>query len=298
MKKKWNLLTALLLTAAMMTAMIPGAAAAGQNVDPENDRGSITVTAKHGSTAVQNIQVTLYRVGEGRIENSNLYFDVVKPLEPGVGETAVELNGLDGTQNKEAAAKLQKKLSGMSKDLFVDATKVGQPVDPEDPGGEKVTFDPDSQVRGWTALTGEDGAARFEDLPVGVYLVVQSARSSKYYNFTPVLVYLPMTNEDGTGWDYDMEVDPKLERRPSKPVPEEPTEIIDPEVPTVEPPEPPVEPEPEPPVEIEDPDTPKAELPQTGMLQWPVPLLAMAGLALFTLGWMKEQKARKSDGSR
>lgn len=44
-----------------------------------------------------------------------------------------------------------------------------------------------------------------------------------------------------------------------------------------------------PPVEV-----PLASLPQTGQLWWPVPLLAVAGLAMFLLGWVKQQKSQRS----
>ena len=33
------------------------------------------------------------------------------------------------------------------------------------------------------------------------------------------------------------------------------------------------------------PNTPGSHLPQTGQLNWPVPVLAGAGLVLFALGW-------------
>lgn len=37
-------------------------------------------------------------------------------------------------------------------------------------------------------------------------------------------------------------------------------------------------------LELDDPDVPLANLPQTGQLWWPVPLLAVAGMALVMLG--------------
>ena len=43
-----------------------------------------------------------------------------------------------------------------------------------------------------------------------------------------------------------------------------------------------------------DDGTPLASLPQTGQLWWPVPLLAVAGLAMFLLGWVKQQKSQRS----
>jgi hypothetical protein len=38
--------------------------------------------------------------------------------------------------------------------------------------------------------------------------------------------------------------------------------------------------------------TEAASLPQTGQLWWPVPLLTMAGLALFLFGWLKQKRSR------
>lgn len=317
MKKKWNLLTALLLIAAMTVAMIPGAAAAegnsgsssaSQSVDLEHDRGSIDVVLKATNAQLSGIQITVYRVGQGRIEDGNLYYDLVLPLwSTGSSEGGkVELNGLTAAQNTKTALKLQERLSKLDKKQIVDGAKVGQPKDPENPAGPVVTFDPATQILAWTTLTDEKGVAHFEDLPVGVYLVVQTSESYAYYTITSFLVYLPMTSENGADWDYNMEVDPKLEARPSgggggggggmTPIP--PIDIPDPKPPLE--PELPVEPEqpvePEVPIDVPDPETPTTDLPQTGMLQWPIPLLAIAGLFLFSLGWMKEQKARKADG--
>lgn len=59
------------------------------------------------------------------------------------------------------------------------------------------------------------------------------------------------------------------------------------------PPEP-GEPE-EPGIEIPEEPVPKGPgLPQTGQLWWPVPLLALAGMALFLVGWMRKDK--RSEG--
>lgn len=290
--KKWNLLTAILLTAAMTVAMLPGAAAAGsdsskRDVDLEKDRGTIDVVLKspYGNPQA-GIEITIYQVGTGRIEDGNLYFDLVEVLRPAEGEDAIDLNGLSAAANTATAAKLQRKLSQMDAEQFVDGSQPGAVAGKD-------------QILAWAANTNEKGVASFKDLPVGVYLVVQTGVSDDYYNITSFLAYLPMTNEAGTGWDYTMEIDPKLEARPGcGNEPDPPIDIPDPEPPKVAPPEPPIEvidPEPEPPIDIPDPETPKGELPQTGMLQWPIPLMAMAGLVLFSLGWLKEQKSRKAD---
>ena len=292
--KKWNLLTAMLLTVAMTVAMLPGAAAAGsdsskRDVDLEKDRGTIDVVLKspYGNPQA-GIEITIYQVGTGRIEDGNLYFDLVEALRPAEGEDAIDLNGLSAAANTATAAKLQRKLSQMDAEQFVDGSQPGAVAGKD-------------QILAWAANTDEKGVASFKDLPVGVYLVVQTGVSDDYYNITSFLAYLPMTNEEGDGWDYAVEIDPKLEARPGGGggnEPDPPIDIPDPEPPKVEPPEPPIEvidPEPEPPIDIPDPETPKGELPQTGMLQWPIPLMAMAGLVLFSLGWLKEQKSRKAD---
>lgn len=41
-------------------------------------------------------------------------------------------------------------------------------------------------------------------------------------------------------------------------------------------------------------EAPAVSLPQTGQLWWPVPVLAASGLLLFLLGWVKQQKSRRS----
>jgi len=49
----------------------------------------------------------------------------------------------------------------------------------------------------------------------------------------------------------------------------------------------------EPEVEIPEEDVPLAELPQTGLLQWPVPLMALAGVVVFFVGYMTDRKAKR-----
>ena len=76
--------------------------------------------------------------------------------------------------------------------------------------------------------------------------------------------------------------------RPSGPPPTPPLEEIeidDPGTPLGPPPpdqDPPDGPEE---LELDDPDIPLGDLPQTGQLWWPVPVLAIAGMVLFLIGW-------------
>lgn len=63
---------------------------------------------------------------------------------------------------------------------------------------------------GKEATTGENGAASFSDLDLGLYLVVETAVPEGITTTTnPFLVSLPMTSANGTQWNYDVYVYPK-----------------------------------------------------------------------------------------
>ena len=77
-------------------------------------------------------------------------------------------------------------------------------------------------------------------------------------NLTPVLLELP-AQQAGDGWQYAATVEPKLERSGTP----EPPVIIIPDNPA---------------------PTPGDKLPQTGLLQWPITLLAAIGVLLVAVG--------------
>lgn len=64
-----------------------------------------------------------------------------------------------------------------------------------------------------TATTGDNGTkgqAVFNEMPVGVYLIVETDAPSQIVNKTAnFLVSIPMANADGTGWNYDIVANPK-----------------------------------------------------------------------------------------
>ena len=106
------------------------------------------------------------------------------------------------------------------------------------------------------ATSGKDGQVLFGDLPVGLYMVKQNGFAKKEYftEISPFLVSVPMTQ--GNEWVYAIDASPKVNTRP-KPTPTP-------------------KPTPEPTDET---------LPQTGMLRWPIPVLGVSGLLLFSIGW-------------
>ena len=98
------------------------------------------------------------------------------------------------------------------------------------------------------------GQAVFSDLPVGLYLVWQNEDDADegFSAIQPFLISVPKL-QDG---EYVLDVVAK----PKVPLETEPTE--------------PTEPPPPPP----------PNLPQTGQLNWPIPVMAMMGCAMFVLG--------------
>ena len=114
-------------------------------------------------------------------------------------------------------------------------------------------------LRGITVTIDGEGKAAFEDLELGLYLLVQQEAAPGYRRVNPFLVSVPQN--DGGHYIYDVTTAPK-----NLPGPEpEPTEPTPP--PT-------------------DPDTPDGpDLPQTGQLNWPVPVLAVLGMLLVAAGF-------------
>ena len=109
------------------------------------------------------------------------------------------------------------------------------------------------------------GKAVFTDLKAGVYVVSQALGEEipGYASINPFLISLPQWQNDT--YVYDLVASPKVPLVPSS---TEPTNslITEPSVPdTTEPHD-------------------KPWLPQTGQLNWPVPIMAVAGLAVFGVG--------------
>ncbi len=109
----------------------------------------------------------------------------------------------------------------------------------------------DNAITGHTQQVEADGTVTFENLPVGLYLIAQHKATAGYKAMAPFLVSLPYMS-DGV-YQYDLSANPKaeLEREP------EPTQTQPPD---------------------------EEKLPQTGMLWWPVPVLACAGLVFLGVG--------------
>ena len=100
-----------------------------------------------------------------------------------------------------------------------------------------------------------------KDVEPGVYLVVQEKAISGYAKFSPFLITVPRDGE------YDVTSNSKVATPPTtKPKDDTPK-----------------------------PTKPSGKLPQTGQLNWPVPVLAAAGLTLFTVGALLRRSGKKED---
>lgn len=137
-------------------------------------------------------------------------------------------------------------------------------------------------ARGTTKTVDADGNVTFEDLELGLYLIVQSKASNGYAPIKPFLVSLPMA-ENGK-WNYEVDASPKVGGyTPVKP-------DTPPVPPTPVPDKPGAHGAHKPGYAQEPGRSGQPGLPQTGQLNWPVPVLAVSGVLLFAAGWVLNKK--------
>lgn len=93
----------------------------------------------------------------------------------------------------------------------------------------------------------KNGAVVFEDLPLGLYLIIHEDSAGGFSDALPFFVTVPVG--DGDVWDYSVDASPKIEVEH---------------------------------IELSEPPS----IPQTGQLKWPVPVLAFSGVLVFAFGWV------------
>lgn len=134
--------------------------------------GSITVSPQSGQSL--GTSLTLYRVADVVVDDADQKYELTSDF----ADSAADLTSLDdsaGLAQTLYEYAQAKKLSGESKDVS------------------------------------GDGTVKFENLPLGLYLIVQEAASVGGSVVNPFLVSVPAANEDETGWIYDVTADPKAE---------------------------------------------------------------------------------------
>lgn len=141
---------------------------------------------------------------------------------------------------------------------FADCGLALDDVESADLAFNLVRYATEHSLSGVTRTIDENGRVTFDDLETGLYLFAQFQGADGYNAAGAFLVSLPLW-EDGA-YLYDVDASPKVA-----------LEVYDPGSGDDGEPSP----------------TPAAtgSLPQTGQLNWPVPVLAGAGLCLLLLGW-------------
>ncbi len=144
-----------------------------------------------------------------------------------------------------------------------------------------------NDVTGISAEIGSSGSATFDNLELGLYLIVQTAESDHYETINPFVVTVPM-EVDGE-WVYTVDASPKVGTVTLTETTESGGEIEESDEGTEE--------------SGETADaTAAAEdaagtaaastLPQTGQLFWPIPVLAVCGIVLFILGGIMKRPGK------
>lgn len=212
------------ICAMLPLSAISAAAAENEELDPERV-GSISITFKDPESKKplgSENEVGLYKVADVSTENG--YHFVLKDTFATAGSALAE----DKDLNEELANKLDKIIK--NDNLAPDAAS--RKIDKE-------------------------GKVSFEDLSVGLYLVVQTAKGSgqQAYTINSFLVTIPLRNADGT-LSYDVNATPKVGvKAPPKP-----------------------------------PRRTPPRLPQTGQQWLPVIALGAAGVLLVTVGMLRKKR--------
>ena len=261
---------ALMLGLVLLAACALPAFATSANIKLTDGHGNPNTGSIHvnlydstNNKALSGGELTVYRVAEVQRKNGNLSFEYCGDFDG----CAIELGDL------------------------TDSTLAGQLQ-------EYLSDNAEGTVREVDA----NGNVNFDDLELGLYLVVQTKASKGYKPVNSFLVSLPMA-EDGE-WNYEVDASPKVgaytpepETPPSPPnKPDKPDKPVSPGNPDnpVSPgtPDNPVAPgSPDNPVLPGHPDNPVMNgLPQTGQLNWPIPVMAVSGMLLFAFGWAPDRK--------
>lgn len=196
MKKAKRFLTGLLSAALALSlcAMPAMAADNGETITSTINtaqKGSLTINKYEGDKQVpekllDGVTFTAYKVA-----------DIVQSTE--AGTTDVKM------QPVEALTKIKSDIQITSETKYDDIKDTVDAALAEDANPKLTAFA--------TATTGDNGItgqAVFSEMPVGVYLIVETGAPSQIVNKTAnFLVSIPMAKEDGTGWNYDIVANPK-----------------------------------------------------------------------------------------
>lgn len=188
MKKFKKLLAGLLAGAMMLGSMSATAFAADASAKmPTID------TTKKGSLTIHKYEYNDKdgSVGTGETSDVNKVPDGAKPLA-GAGFTLYKVAGVND----------------LTKYYSTNPTDLPKVEDYVTDG--KINSDYSGKIVGEEVKTDDDGIAKFTDLELGFYVVIETTTPDKVTTpAAPFLVSIPMTTVDGDSWLYDVHVYPK-----------------------------------------------------------------------------------------
>ena len=194
MKKAKRFLTGLLSAAlALSLCAMPAMAVSipiTSTIDTKRE-GSLTINKYEGDAAkeenlLDGVTFTAYKVA-----------DIVQSTE--AGTTDVKMQPVEALTNIKSDIQIT---SGTKYDDIKDTVDAAL-ADNADP---KLT----AFATATTGANGVKGQAVFSEMPVGVYLIVETGAPSQIVNKTAnFLVSIPMVNANGDGWNYDIVANPK-----------------------------------------------------------------------------------------
>lgn len=234
MKRRNSRLAAAMALICLLCCTVRGFAAPAVDL---TERGALTIQIKDTETGkgVPGGEVVIYRVAEPEFDPYGGYsYRVTEAFAPGIPDISV-LEGMSAAENGEQAALWK---------AFAEGSRL-----PPDASAQ-----PDAE-----------GICRFDDLPLGVYLVVQTQVGTGHKVISPFLITIPMYQEADGAWAYQVDAAPKAGT--SAPVPTEPS----PTVPGT--------------------TTPgNPEIPYTGQSWWPVWILSAGGVLLVLAGVAQKRR--------
>lgn len=217
------------------------ATAYAHDVPEMNRRGTITVKMESDGKAVTGGILTAYRVGEIREDDGNYGFEAVSGMESFISNNDVRFTGVFSEETLSSP----ELMSALAK------------------------FVTEESFPAYDVEKNENGRVVFDNVTLGLYLIVQTEASDGYKPISAFLISVPM-NEDGT-YEYNVNAEGKFEMESAPMVPDQP-----------------------------DAPAPGAStLPQTGQLNWPIPFMAGIGMCLLTAGCVlcRRQKG-ETDGKK
>ena len=196
MKKAKRFLTGLLSAALALSLCAMPAMAEGGTITSTidtNRTGSLTINKYEGDKAeddklLDGVTFTAYKVA-----------NIVQSTDASTGTTDVKMQPVDA-------------LTSIKPDIQITSETKYDNI--KDTVEKALADDADPKLLAFaTATTGANGIkgqAVFSEMPVGVYLIVETGAPSQIVNKTAnFLVSIPMANTDGTGWNYNIVANPK-----------------------------------------------------------------------------------------